>query len=69
MRRWSELFASPAFKAKITHKDRSLIDIEQVVSFIRDETGNPIGILSVSRDKSPRNRFERELETVFLSTQ
>jgi len=53
----------------VKHADGRLIDVEQVISFIRDDTNKPVGILGVSRDISGRKSFERAMETVFLNTQ
>ncbi len=43
-------------------KDGSLFDVEIKASFLRDETGKPIGIVGIIRDISERIRAQRENE-------
>ncbi len=43
-------------------KDGSRIWVEDVFSFIRDDSGRPMGILSVSRDITDRKRLEEALQ-------
>jgi PAS domain S-box-containing protein len=46
------------------HKDGSIRCLETIVSFVRDEDGNPVGIYGVSRDISERKRAEEELKRI-----
>ena len=43
-------------------KDGSRIWVEDVFTFIRDDSGRPTGILSVSRDITDRKRLEMEIQ-------
>ena len=43
------------------HKDGSLIDVEIIASFLRDDQKHPVGILGVTRDITERKRIEKEL--------
>ena len=42
-------------------QDRSIIWIENVLSFLRDDNGRPVAILGVSRDVTERRRLHEEL--------
>ena len=46
------------------HKDGSIRCLETIISFVRDEDGNPVGIYGVSRDISERKRAEEELKRI-----
>ena len=43
------------------HKDGHIVWTEITASFIRDESGRPVGIVGVTRDISDRKRMEQEL--------
>lgn len=49
---------------KHRRKDGSLFDVEIRVSFVRDESGRPIGLVGVTRDVSDRVRALREKEKI-----
>lgn len=44
------------------HKDGSKIWVDNTLSFIKDEAGNPTGILAISRDITERKRHEEILD-------
>ena len=46
------------------HKNGSIRCLETVVSFLRDEDGNPFGVFGVSRDISERKQVEEELKRI-----
>lgn len=46
------------------HKDGSLRILENLMSFIRDDAGNPVGIHGLSRDITERQKAEEELVKV-----
>jgi signal transduction histidine kinase len=46
------------------HKNGSTKCLETIVSFLRDEDGNPFGIFGVSRDITERKKAERELKRI-----
>ena len=48
------------FELEEYKKDGSTIWMENVVSFIRDENGTPVGVLTVSRDITERKEAEKE---------
>lgn len=48
-------------------QDGSIIWIENVLSFLRDEQQRPVGILGVSRDVTERRRLEEELRTLAVT--
>jgi len=50
------------FELEECKKDGSIFWMENVVSFVRDENGVPVGILSVSRDITERKEAEKEQE-------
>jgi len=43
------------------HKNGSIIYTEETVSFLRDQNGNPIGIIGVTRDITERKKAEDEI--------
>ena len=47
---------------ELIRKDGSTVWAEVRASFLRDQAGNPVGILGISRDISDRMRAERELK-------
>ncbi|MCF6284649.1 MAG: PAS domain S-box protein [Candidatus Hydrogenedentes bacterium] len=53
------------FLLKSSHKDGSTIDTEVLVSFLRDASGVPCGILGVTRDITERKRAEEALRIIF----
>lgn len=48
-------------------QDRSIVWIENVLSFLRDEEGRPVAILGVSRDVTERRRLEKELRKLAVT--
>ncbi len=48
-------------------KDRSRVWIENVLSFMRDETQRPVAIVGVSRDVTERKRLEAELRHLSIT--
>lgn len=42
-------------------KDKSIIDVETIVSYIRDDNGNILNILTVSRDVTEKNKLTEKL--------
>ena len=46
------------------HKNGSTRCLETIVSFLRDEAGNPFGIFGVSRDITERKKAEEELKWI-----
>ena len=47
---------------KVFKKDKTIIDVESVVSFVRDEKGKVISILTIARDISERLAAEKALQ-------
>lgn len=48
-------------------QDRSIIWIENVLSFLRDNDGRPVAILGVSRDVTERKRLHEELRKLAVT--
>ncbi len=55
---------SVRLETRLTTKDGRGIDAEINVSFIRDDDGQPIGIIGVTRDISERKRLESAMDSV-----
>jgi len=55
-------------ETRLTTKDGSGIDAEINLSFIRDDAGEPIGIMGVTRDVSERKRLEAAMDSVLKGT-
>lgn len=45
---------------KLRHKNGSLVPVEVVASFLRDESGQPTGIIGITRDVTVRSQRQRE---------
>jgi len=45
----------------LRHKDGRLIEVEHNISMLYDQQGNPVGSVSMTRDRTLRRRMEREL--------
>ena len=48
-------------------QDRSIVWIENVLSFLRDDNGRPVAILGVSRDVTERKRLHEELRKLAVT--
>ena len=57
-----DLTRSRTFETEQIHKNGSIIDVEMTITFMRDENGNAIGLLGVSRDISNRKKVEKALK-------
>jgi PAS domain S-box-containing protein len=52
---------SVILEADFYHKNGSTVTLEVATSFIRDERGNPVGVLGLSRDITERKEAERRI--------
>jgi PAS domain S-box-containing protein len=53
---------SATLELEFYHKDGSIVWFENVIGFIHDDQGNPIGIHGVSREITERKKAEEELQ-------
>jgi PAS domain S-box-containing protein len=56
-----EMFTSTTLTVDVYKKDGTTVPLEARMSFLRDESGIPIGILGVARDISERKKAEQDL--------
>ncbi|MCB1647806.1 MAG: PAS domain S-box protein, partial [Pseudomonadales bacterium] len=54
---------------QLRHKDGHLVDVELLVSFLRDPEGKPVGLLGISRDITERKQLEVAMNSVLRGTQ
>lgn len=59
---------SVKFETQMATKDGGAVDVEINVSFMRDKTGKPIGLIGVTRDIRDRKRLESAMESVIRGT-
>jgi len=53
---------SRMLELELFHKDGTAIPVEAHVSFFRDSTGKPVGVLSIARDITERKQAEESLQ-------
>ena len=64
-REQKDLFRSRTIELEIKCKDGSTVWTELKMSFLRDQLGNPTGIIGVTRDITDRKDFEAQLQQAY----
>ena len=57
-----DLERSRTFETKQIHKNGTIVPVELTITFLRDNKGEAIGILGISRDITERKRMEQKLK-------
>jgi len=57
-----DLSEPQTLEVEVCRKDGSEVSMESKVSFLRDEHGKPVGVISVTRDITQRKKMEKEKE-------
>ncbi len=55
-------------ETRLQHKDGQVIDVEIMNRFLRNDAGQPIGIIGITRDITERKRFETAMDSVIRGT-